>query len=73
MVAPLFISDGWSSYQEPLEKHYSTFIPILYSGIGRPCNPVVKLTKNSSSQVVKEKGALTGLKTGDSGGGKGNT
>jgi len=21
---PLFISDGWSSYQEPLEKHYST-------------------------------------------------
>jgi hypothetical protein len=43
MVAPLFISDGWSSYQEPLEKHYSTFIPILYSGIGRPCNPVRKV------------------------------
>jgi len=64
--APLFISDGWSSYEEPLEKHYSTLVPIPYSGKGRPCNPVRKVDEQLKyAQVIKnkKKGKLTGLET----------
>ena len=64
MVMPLFLFLTAGSYEKPLEKHYSTLVPVPYSGKRRPCNPVRKVDeKLKYAQVVKEKGTLTGLKT----------
>lgn len=64
--APLFLSDGWSSYEELLQKHYSTLIPVPYSGKGRPKKPIRLVDPELLyAQVVKtkQKGKLVSLET----------
>ncbi len=54
--APLFLSDGWSSYEEILKNYYAIFTPAPYSGKGRPKNPIREVDKNLKyAQVVKTK------------------
>lgn len=56
--APLFLSDGWSSYEEILAKHYSTLVPLPYSGRGRPRHPIRVIDEDLKyAQVVKNKEA----------------
>lgn len=45
-AAPLFLSDGWKSYQEVLETTYSHEEPVPYSGRGRPRNPIRVVDEN---------------------------
>lgn len=41
--APLFLSDGWSRYEELLKKHYCQWEPVPYAGRGRPCKPMQRV------------------------------
>ena len=64
--APLFLSDGWSSYEETLKKHYCTWELVPYSGRGRPKNPIQLVDSHLNyAQVVKTKknGKLIELQT----------
>ena len=65
-AAPLFPSDGWSSYEEILKKHYCFWKSVPYSGRGRPPHPI-QIVDNTLkyAQVVKHKtnGRLTEIET----------
>lgn len=54
--APLFLSDGWSDYEDILKKYYCSWQPAPYSGRGRPCNPIqIVDPKLMYAQVIKRK------------------
>ncbi len=54
--APLFLSDGWTGYEEVLEKHYSHEEAVPYSGRGRPRKPIrIVDEKLKYAQVIKHK------------------
>ena len=54
--APLFLSDGWSGYEDILKKYYCSWQPVPYSGRGRPCNPLQIVDPNLKyAQGIKRK------------------
>jgi len=54
--APLFLSDGWQSYQDVLETTYSREEPAPYAGRGRPKNPIQIVDEHLKyAQVIKHK------------------
>ena len=54
--APLFLSDGWSGYEDILKKYYCSWQPVPYSGRGRPCNPLQIVDPNLTyAQGIKRK------------------
>lgn len=54
--APLFLSDGWSSYPEVLASTYSHEEPVPYSGRGRPRKLIRMIDENLKyAQVFKHK------------------
>ena len=62
--APLFLSDGWSGYEDILKKYYCSWQPVPYSGRGRPCDPIqIVDPKLKYAQVIKrkEKGKLVDI------------
>ena len=64
--APLFLSDGWSSYEAILKKYYGTWEPVPYAGRGRPGLPIQILDEDLKyAQIIKhkEKGKLVDLET----------
>ncbi|SVD12172.1 uncharacterized protein METZ01_LOCUS365026, partial [marine metagenome] len=54
--APLYLSDGWSGYEEILKKCYCSWQPAPYSGRRRPCNPIQIVDPQLKyAQVIKRK------------------
>ena len=56
--APLFLSDGWSSYPEVLASTYSHEEPVPYSGRGRPRKPIRIIDENLKYAQVNTKKAV---------------